>query len=120
MLKQGQQWRLGWKGEPGIPYPGLVGSDTWAIELTQDEFNDFCRLALELANTMAAMAKELMPEERIDCEMETHLVWLGVEGFSDRYNLRLILLQGRCGEGNWPEQATAELIRAIGGIKSFP
>ncbi|MGF1537374.1 MAG: DUF1818 family protein [Elainellaceae cyanobacterium] len=110
-LKQGDGWRLGW--DPDAPvFTGLVGSDRWSLELTQKELADFCRLAPELASTMASMAAELMPEERLCCELESEQVWLEAEGFAHRYELHLIVRTGRRGEGYWPPEAVPELVAA--------
>jgi len=48
---------------------------------------------------MAAMATELMDEER-------------AAGFPDNYSLRFILYQGRGCEGNWSATALPELLAA--------
>ena len=91
----------------------MLGSDTWALELTTPEIADVCRLSRQLADTMAAMASELMDEERITCEQETELIWLEAEGFPHHYDLRLILLTGRGGEGSWSAAAVPALLAAL-------
>jgi Domain of unknown function (DUF1818). len=40
ILKTGTGWRLGWNPQ-ATEFQGLVGGDTWAMELTQAEFDDF-------------------------------------------------------------------------------
>lgn len=117
-IKEGTGWRLGWNPDATV-FKGLVGGDRWAVEMTQPEFEDFCRLSLQLAETLQAMAAELMAEERITCEQETDHIWVEVEGFPDRYELRFILLQGRGAEGAWPDTGVAELIQAIPAIALF-
>ena len=62
---------------------------------------------------MTAMASELMDEERIACEQETALVWLEAKGFPHHYDLRLILLTGRGGEGTWPAAAVPDLLATL-------
>jgi len=116
-LKSGAGWRLGWDAE--ADFAGLVGTESWAVELTAAELEDFGRLLLELAATMAQMQSELMSDERISCETESDLVWLEVEGWPDCYRLRLILLSGRRAEAEWDEAATAEILRAIQTLKLF-
>ena len=111
ILKQGVGWRIGWNPD-AAEFPGLVGSDDWAFELTEGELNDFCRLLLQLAETMDQMASELMDEEKIACEAETDLVWMQVEGYPQAYSLQLILNTGRCSEGYWPPTAVPELLAA--------
>ncbi len=111
ILKKGQGWRIGWDQKASL-YKGLVGSDDWAFELTEAEFKDFCRFLQQLTETMAIMKEELMEDERIACEAESDLLWLEVEGFPESYSLRLILHQGRRGEGNWNEGTVKDLAQA--------
>lgn len=109
-IKSGAGWRLG--RDPEAAFPGLVGTDEWAIELTAAELQDFCRLATQLAETMTAMQSELMDEERISCEAESDLIWMEAEGFPHAFRLRLILLTGRRAEAEWSEAAVLGLIQA--------
>ena len=118
ILKKGKGWRLGWKPE-SRDYPGLIGSDTWAFELTTEEFNDFCRLLSQLAESLAAIATELMDEERITCEVESEHLWLGAEGDAKAYSLRLILNKRRGCEGNWSDIAATELVQACQSLTVF-
>ncbi|NJL88261.1 MAG: DUF1818 family protein [Leptolyngbyaceae cyanobacterium SM1_1_3] len=117
-IKAGSGWRLGWNPE-AQQFCGLVAGEHWAFELTEPELNDFCRLTLQLAATLQQMAGELMAQERITCEAESELIWLEVEGYPQSYSLRFILLLGRGAEGFWPAIATAEVIRAIPGLRLF-
>jgi hypothetical protein len=118
VIKSGHGWRLGW--DPDAPnYQGLVGTDDWAIELTEAELNDFCRLLVQLAQTMNEMASELMDEEKIACEAETDLLWMQVEGYPHAYNLQMILNTGRRCEGQWPETVVAQLLQAAQVLKTF-
>jgi hypothetical protein len=117
-LKQGTGWRLGWNPEAEI-FTGLVGTDEWAIELTAAELEDFCRLVVQLAETMQQMSQTLMDEERISCEAESELLWLEAEGFAHAFSLRLLLLTGRCAEAAWAEMAVPDLIQAAQTLKVF-
>ena len=117
-LKEGTGWRLGYDPDASV-FKGLIGGDRWAIEMTEAEFADFCRLALQLADTLRSLAAELMDEERIACEQETAQIWMEAEGFPTEFSLRFILLQGRQAEGGWPAIATADIIRAILGLTLF-
>ena len=112
ILRSGTGWRIGWN-PIAETFKGLVGTEDWSLELTEAEFNDFCRLVTQLAGTMAHMSQELMDEEAIACEAETDRIWLEVEGYPHAYSLHLILLTGRRGEGCWVAAAVAELIQAI-------
>ena len=111
-LWEGPGWRVGWN-PTASPFTALLGSDTWALEFTSAELTDVCRLGQQLASTMTAMASELMDEERIACEQETALVWLEAKGFPHHYDLRLILLTGRGGEGTWPAAAVPDLLATL-------
>ena len=118
LLKTGNGWRLGWH-PTATTFKGLVGGEDWAIELTEAELNDFCRLAIQLSSTMQQMVKELMDEERISCEAESELLWLEVEGYPHAYGLRFILLSGRRGEGYWPASVVPDLLQAMQVLKMF-
>ncbi|MEB3225179.1 MAG: DUF1818 family protein [Synechococcus sp.] len=110
-LKKGEGWRVGWDPDVSRPFQGLLGTDDWAVELTAAEFTDFCRLLVQLADTVASIASELMAEERIAIEAESDLVWLEIEGFPDCYSLRILLLTQRNIEGNWPPAAVQQLLQ---------
>ena len=111
VLKSGLGWRIGWN--PAAPeFKGLVGTDDWAIELTEAELNDFCRLLTQLADTIRQIATELMDEEKIACEAESDLIWMEVEGYAHAYTLRMILNTGRRAEVSWAEAAVPGLVQA--------
>lgn len=110
ILKKGAGWRLGWNPDPTCAFQGLVGADDWAAELTAAEFADFCRLLVQLADTVESIAAELMVEERVSIEAESDLVWLEIEGFPDSYSLRMFILNNRNVEGNWSEKIVGELV----------
>ncbi|MBW4647085.1 MAG: DUF1818 family protein [Kastovskya adunca ATA6-11-RM4] len=118
LVKSGTGWRLGWNPE-AVEYQGLVGGETWAVELTEAELNDFCRLLAQLVQAMDQIAEELMDEEKISCEAESNLIWLEVEGYADAYTLRFILNSGRCCEGSWSAAAVPELVQAAQTLKVF-
>lgn len=111
-VHSGEGWRVGWHPH-NLEYQGLLGSDNWAIELTQAEFRDFHRLLSQLLATMAEMETELMDGERISCEAETDLIWIEVEGFPRSYSLRFILNCDRRCEGSWNEGVAPKLLSAI-------
>ena len=111
-LIRGEGWRIGFRSDVDI-YQGLVGTDNWAIELTEREFKDFCKLALQLADTMQVMATELSDGEKICCTLETEDICLEVNGYPHTFNLHFQLLTGRRSEGIWDEGAVPCLIEAI-------
>ncbi len=119
VLKTGTGWRIGWNPQETAEFKGLVGTDDWAIELTEAELHDFCRLSVQLAETMSQLNSELMDEEKISCEAESNLLWLEVEGYAHSYNLRFILLSGRCAEGSWDEIAVKSLVQAVQTLQVF-
>ena len=114
-IESGSGWRVGWN-PVGKQYCALIGADDWAFELTRAEFADFISLLNQLAETMRRMEDELMDREKISCEAETALVWMEVEGYADRYSLRIILNSARGCEGNWAEGVVPQL---LAGIKSL-
>jgi hypothetical protein len=118
LVKSGSGWRIGWNPDAS-EFKGLVGTDDWAIELTEAELNDFCRLLVQLGETIRQLAMELMDEERIACEAESDLLWMEVEGYPHTYSLRLILNTGRCAEGKWIPSAVGELLQASEMLKVF-
>ncbi|MDQ2097880.1 MAG: DUF1818 family protein [Tychonema bourrellyi B0820] len=118
VIKTGDGWRLGWNPD-AADFQGLVGGDDWAIELTEAELQDFCRVLAQLAATMSEMASELMDEEKIAIEAESDLVWMEVEGYPQAYSVQLILNGGRRCEGFWPATAVSGLVQATKILKVF-
>jgi len=109
---EGEGWRLGWD-PTADSFCALLAGEHWALELTAEEFKDFCRLSRQLAAAMAAMAEQLVDEERLTCEQESETIWLEAEGFPARYGLRFILLTGRNCEGEWPVGIASQLIAVL-------
>jgi hypothetical protein len=97
----------------------MLAGSTWAIELTEAEFQTFCRLVVEIGQTMGAIAAELMSEERLACEAETDCLWLEAEGFPEAYSLRFILATGRRCEGEWDVAATQQLTQVARHLTVF-
>lgn len=117
-IQEGVGWRLGWD-LTAPTYQGLIAGPGWAMELSQQEFQDFCYLAQQLSQTLSQMAAELMAAERIAVEAETARIWLEAEGFPHQYGLHVILLADRRCEGEWPAAAVVELIQAIPRLTLF-
>jgi len=118
ILKSGSGWRIGWNPEAG-EFPGLVGGENWAVELTAAELNDFCRLLAQLAATLDQMSSELMDAEKIACEAESDLLWMEVAGYPHAYTLQFILNSGRRAEGNWGVEAVPSLVQAAQTLQTF-
>jgi Domain of unknown function (DUF1818) len=117
VLKSGVGWRVGWN--PDRHYPGLIGSDEWAVELTAAELTDFCRLLGQLVVNIRSIQSELMDEESIACEVESELMWMQMAGVGGKYSLRLILNTGRSCEGNWIAEVVPALIAAVDSLEFF-
>ena len=118
VIKSGVGWRIGWNPNAAL-YKGLVGAEDWAIELTQPELDDFCRLSQQLVETIDQLACELMDEEKIAIDTESERIWLGVEGYPHAYTLRLILNTGRCAEISWSSDAVPGLVAAAQTLTVF-
>ncbi|MEI6381183.1 MAG: DUF1818 family protein [Cyanobacteriota bacterium ELA615] len=114
-LQKGDGWRLGWNSNAST-YKAMLGGQDWAIELNEREFADFCRLFGQLVDTIESLQNELMDEEKINCELESDLIYLLADGYPDSYCLRILLNQGRRAEGNWSSLAVTQLNAAL---KSF-
>ncbi len=118
LLKQGVGWRLGWDSE-ATQFKALAGTDDWAVELTQEEFADFCRLLFQLVATVELMDQELMDQEAIACEASSDLLWMEVSGYPQNYDLHLIILTGRQVEACWPAPILPDLIEAAQILQAF-
>lgn len=118
LIKSGPGWRIGWSPH-SAEFKGLVGGDDWAIELTEAELDDFCRLLAQLVQNLNQIADELMDEEKIACEAESDLLWMEVEGYPHAYSLRFLLHTGRRGEGGWEATAVPGLVQAAESLKVF-
>ena len=114
-LLSGEGWRIGLRSDVDL-YKGLVGTDNWAIELTESELKDFCKLALQLNETMQLMATELSDCEKISCTLETEDISLEASGYPQKFTLHLQLMNGRQSEGIWEENAVPFLLRAIADL----
>lgn len=117
-VKQGDGWRIGWD-DAAETYKGLVGGDRWAVELTEVELGDFCRLLVQLDTTIHQLANELMSDEKISCEVESEHIWLQADGYADAYELYLMVLAGRRAEGFWPAAVVPPLIHAAQMLRVF-
>ena len=118
-IRSGAGWRVGWDPEAS-EFKGLVGTDSWAVELTEGELHDFCCLLSQLADTMNQMAAEIMDEEKVTCRAESNLLWMEVTGYPQAYSLKFILNSGRRAEGEWDDASVvADLRQAVILLKVF-
>ncbi|BAQ66463.1 DUF1818 family protein [Geminocystis sp. NIES-3709] len=118
MIKKGKGWRIGWRKDVPI-YKGLIGAEDWAIELTSQEMQDFRSLLLQIHQSMLDISNHLMEEETIVCEVESELMWLGAQGYSHLYSVRIIIFQSRKCEGTWSENIIQDLIQATQSLEVF-
>ncbi|AKG20406.1 DUF1818 family protein [Calothrix sp. 336/3] len=118
LIKSGKGWRVGWNPS-AVKYQALLGNDDWAIELTEAELADFCRLLQQLTETIQQIAAELMAEEKITCEAESDLLWMEVSGYAHAYSLRFILSCERGVEGAWEAGVVPQLRQALETLKVF-
>ena len=118
ILKRGDGWRLGW--DPARQdFPGLIGAEDWALELTWSEWDEFQRLLGSLSDAVGAIAAELMDEEKIACEVEGEWLWLGAEGYATAYGVRIVLNTGRRAEGSWRPEAIAPMRQTLPTLSGF-
>ncbi len=111
-LRKGSGWRLGW--DPGrSPFVALVGGETWALELTLEEWRAFVQGVYRLQQDMEAVTSQLMAEESITLEQTFPALTLVASGSATAWGLYLQLHQGRRGEGFWPAEVVPELCRAL-------
>lgn len=111
-LLQGTGWRVGRRPQHP-PYTALVGSDTWALELTEPEWQDLCQGLQQLQTDLAAIQAHLMAEEAITLEHQTERITVIATGYPHTYELYLQLHSGRRGEGHWSPEVIPELIAAV-------
>jgi len=108
----GKDWRLGYCPDADV-FVGLVGGDRWAIELTYQELQDFCRLSNQIAETMIAMKSELSDQENLSCVAESEYIHLMAVGLPESFSLHLSLHNGRRAEGEWSPEVVPELLNAM-------
>ncbi|MFT0813673.1 DUF1818 family protein [Synechococcus sp. OH20] len=111
-LRKGSGWRLGWDPSRS-PFVALVGGETWALELTQEEWQAFAQGVQRLQQDLEAIASQLMAEESITLEQTFPVLTLIASGSATAWGLYLQLHQGRRGEGFWPADVVPELCRAV-------
>ncbi len=111
-LLRGEGWRVGRRPQDP-PYTALVGSETWALELTEAEWQDLGRGLQQLQADLQAAQAHLMEEESITLEHQTERLTLIATGFPHHYQLYLQLHSGRRGEGQWPAEVIPEFKAAV-------
>ncbi len=116
-LLHGPGWRLGY--QPQQPFVALVGGDQWAIELTDQEWQDFCQGLQSLQSALEASQAFLMDQETITLDHCTDMLQLIVTGYTSKYSLYLKLLMGRRVEGIWDFPVIPKLLLAIDDLNDL-
>ncbi|MDX2273209.1 MAG: DUF1818 family protein [Cyanobacteriota bacterium] len=111
-LWKGAGWRLG-RQPHHPPYTTLLGSDDWAMELTEAEWQAFCQALQQLRHQWQVMRPHLMAEESLTLEQGLDLLTLIATGEPDHFRLYLRLHQGRASEGVWSPSAVAGLVQQV-------
>jgi len=133
-LCQGVGWRFGWNGEQG-----LIGGDDWALELTAEEWQDWCCTCRNLWDTWQAMQAHLMPEEDLTLERQTDLLTMNLfvpaalalvepvcraklgngtcsPGSPPQVRLYVQLCTGRVAEGQWQGESAQTLLARMAAL----
>jgi hypothetical protein len=112
-IKTGSGWRFG-RNLNQHPYTTLLGSDTWAVELTEREWQSFFLGLKRLWQTFTEIQNELMPEEAITLEQQTPELTLILTGIPpQQIRLFLQIHTGRGAEGFWEPEAVFALVTTI-------
>ena len=116
ITKEGPGWRLAM--DPSRKrFPVLIGGESWAIELTDQEWESLVPLLLDLINQHQLLENQLMPQEAITLEIEREPWWACIDGNRYSWSLKLIL-QGdgehlRSAEAFWPIPAAQDIAEAM-------
>ena len=123
---EGPGWRL--QTDPSRPYfPALIGSDTWAVELSAPELGALRRAILSLRQQWLELQSSLMPEEQLDLEVDLMLeggpdaghsgtLHVALSGVGASWALRFVLTPApgcRAVEGGWSAPASSLLAAAL-------
>ncbi|MGK7908567.1 MAG: DUF1818 family protein [Synechococcus sp.] len=112
-LQVGKGWRVGFKsGHP--EFCALVGADTWAIELTLEEWQDFCSALRQIEAAIANLPDHLMEEEAVTLEQSSERIVAIASGELPRLSLYLQVKGHRGAEGYWDCEALPQLFDAVG------
>ena len=85
-------------------------------DLSNVSVDNLAKVKVPSREEIQRLQNELMDEEKINCELESDLIYLLADGYPDSYCLRILLNQGRRAEGNWSSLAVTQLNAAL---KSF-
>lgn len=121
--QEGPGWRLA-RDPQRSPYGVLIGGESWAVELTDNEAGALASLIADLVGHHAALCGQLMDEEQITLELERTPWWGCLEGDRLAWSLQLILKPvdlGRRGvEVSWPAPAAEAAAAAMRTLWDIP
>ena len=90
---EGPGWRLV-RDTSRKNFSTLIGGENWAVELSEDEWNELNQVIEKLIDQYGQIKTRLMPEEKISIELEQSIWWGSLEGNHVSWSLKLIL----CGD----------------------
>ena len=113
---QGPGWRLA-RDTLRDSFPVLIGGESWAIEITEDEWNSLVPLLSALLDELIKIESQLMSEESIFIEMDKSPWWACLDGDRQHWSLKLVLE----GEGDsrrgfeafWPHPSAQAIVLAM-------
>ena len=121
--QEGPGWRLA-RDPQRSPYGVLIGGESWAVELTDNEAGALASLIADLVGHHAALCGQLMDEEQITLELERTPWWGCLEGDRRAWSLQLILKPVDCGrrgvEVSWPAPAAEAAAAAMRTLWDIP
>ena len=113
---EGPGWRLARDPLRG-KFSVLLGGDSWAIEITEYEWDSLVPLIIELIEEHEKIKNQLMPEELISLEMEKDSWWACLDGDRNQWSLKIILegdeVSLRGIEAFWPPSSAKDIAFAM-------
>lgn len=111
-LLRGEGWRVGRRPQTP-PYTALIGADSWALELTEPEWQDLCDGLDRIQADLKAAQAHLMDEEAITLEHQTERLTLIATGSPQRHQIYVQLHTGRRAEGQWLAEVIPQVRAAV-------
>ncbi len=114
--KEGIGWRI-IRDSSRANFSTLIGGDSWAIELSQNEWETLVKVVINLSDQYKEMKDQLMGDEDITLELGCN-PWLAIlKGDQYGWNLKLILSTSdslnRGAEIFWPRGVTENVTNAM-------
>tara|TARA_B100000965_G_scaffold171073_1_gene142826 strand:- start:15 stop:395 length:381 start_codon:yes stop_codon:yes gene_type:complete len=113
---EGPGWRI-FRDSSRHNFSTLIGGESWAIELTQLEWETLLKVVIDLSDQYKEMKEQLMGDEDITLEMEANPWFAILKGDQNGWNLKLILDScnslNRGAEVSWPRHVTFHVANAM-------